>query len=394
MVLVSASAVAQQAAPEPTLKTGSEVNLAPLAAAQWIQGEAPKSFESGKVYIFECWATWCGPCVKAIPHMNELYKKYHEKGLEVYGMNVWEDGKEKVEKFVKGKGDGMSYPVAYTGKGSAFETEWLKPAGVRGIPHAFVVRNGKLLMTTHPARLTESLIEALLSGDQAAEKAAAEMKTSPKANNPPRGLSLAQEIRMAGSKGDAETMAAKIAELEKIDAKSPFLPAVKFDLLVIQKDWPAAAKAINELPPGTGQQMSVITTANKIVASDEGVYPPEFTKSVASAYAGMVEKSKMPPNPMTLANLSMLQWKSGDKDAAGTSATKAAEASKNVVKHPKSRALPPAVFDRFAKSVTEGTMPTAKELSNWLSEETKKADADTENKADPVPTDSPKPTPK
>ena len=32
-------------------------------------------------------------------------------------------GKDKVAEFVKTKGDGMSYPVAYTGKGGVFETE-------------------------------------------------------------------------------------------------------------------------------------------------------------------------------------------------------------------------------------------------------------------------------
>ena len=389
MVLVSASAVAQQAAPEPTLKPGSEVNLAPLIAAQWIQGEAPKSFESGKVYIFECWATWCGPCVRAIPHMNELYKKYHAKGLEVYGMNVWEDGKEKVEKFVKSKGDGMSYPVAYTGKGSAFEKEWLKPSGARGIPHALIVRNGKLLMTSHPARLTDSVIEALLSGDAGKEKVAAEMK-SPQ-NNSPKGANLAREIRMAGAEGNAETMAAKIAELEKLEANSPYLPGLKLDLLMVKKDWPAVTKAISDLPPGPAKQMSVMMTASKIAGSADGAYPPDFVKFMASSLSETIENSKMPANPMILTNLSRLQWKGGDKQAASASANKAAEAAKPATNQTKGRALPPEPFNRFAKSVTEGTMPTAQELSNWLSEEMKKSATAKANKANPETIDSPKP---
>ena len=79
MMLASVSAFAQPAAPQPTLKPGSELSLEPLAAAKWIQGEAPKSFESGKIYMFECWATWCGPCIAAIPHVNALHKKYYDK---------------------------------------------------------------------------------------------------------------------------------------------------------------------------------------------------------------------------------------------------------------------------------------------------------------------------
>lgn len=207
----------------------------------------------------------------------------------------------------------------------------------------------------------------------------------------PKGSSLAQEIRMAGVKGDVETMTSKIAELEKLDAKSPYLPGLKVDLLIVKKDWPAVTKAISDLPPGPGKQMAVMMTATKIAASDDGVYPPDFIKSMASSFAELVDSSKMPANPMVLTNLSRLQWKGGDKKAASTSANKAAEAAKTAANQPKGRALPPEPFNRFAKSVTEGTMPTVKELSIWLSEEIKKTASDKANQANPQTTDSPKP---
>jgi len=55
----------------PTLVPGSEVSLSAVKAADWIQGEGPTAFEPGKVYVFECWATWCPPCIALIPHVNE-----------------------------------------------------------------------------------------------------------------------------------------------------------------------------------------------------------------------------------------------------------------------------------------------------------------------------------
>ena len=80
---------------EPTLVVGSEASLAAITSVDWIQGEGPESWEPGKVYMFECWATWCGPCIAMIPHVNELHKKYYDKGLRVHGMSSWEEDRTK-----------------------------------------------------------------------------------------------------------------------------------------------------------------------------------------------------------------------------------------------------------------------------------------------------------
>lgn len=38
----------------------------------------------GKSFILlDFWATWCAPCLKMMPHLKELYQKYHSKGLEI-----------------------------------------------------------------------------------------------------------------------------------------------------------------------------------------------------------------------------------------------------------------------------------------------------------------------
>lgn len=50
----------------------------------------PISFESfkGKYVWIDFWASWCGPCKMAFPHMKELYAKYKDKGLTILGIST------------------------------------------------------------------------------------------------------------------------------------------------------------------------------------------------------------------------------------------------------------------------------------------------------------------
>lgn len=45
----------------------------------------------GKVVLIDFWASWCGPCRQNNPRLVKLYKKYHEKGFEIYGISLDED---------------------------------------------------------------------------------------------------------------------------------------------------------------------------------------------------------------------------------------------------------------------------------------------------------------
>ena len=41
-----------------------------------------------KVIILDFWATWCKPCLREMPHINDIYEKYQDEGLAVYAINV------------------------------------------------------------------------------------------------------------------------------------------------------------------------------------------------------------------------------------------------------------------------------------------------------------------
>jgi thiol-disulfide isomerase/thioredoxin len=81
-----------------------------LDLAGWVNGQISPSDMKGKVVIVDFYATWCGPCMAAIPHNNELLKKYKEQGLVIVGVCTSTKGQEKMEQTVKDRS--IEYPTA------------------------------------------------------------------------------------------------------------------------------------------------------------------------------------------------------------------------------------------------------------------------------------------
>ena len=349
------------------LVPGSEVSLSPVIQAEWIKGEAPESFEPGKVYIFECWSTKCGPCIGMIPHVNELHKKYYDKGLRIYGMSVYENDKVECEEFVKEKGDEMSYPVAFTGDNSPFEVEWMRPAGAKGIPHAFIVRNGKLLASTLASRLTNELVETMLDGDEGAEKAAATILAAQlherKINQ------LLDNIKSARRQKDTETMTANIEKLKVIDPENAEIHTEELWVLMIDEQWPAAVTALNEMSASWAKDGFVSMNSMKLARRKPNNYSADFEKALIHSYSEYVfGKEHVGPNHF--ACLSILQWGIGEKENAVTTADKMIDAAKAFSNGRESYVKP---YERFTKSVHEATMPEFSELSKWMREARKEA---------------------
>ena len=88
-------------------------------ATQWANadalGDARKISElKGKIVVLDFWATWCGPCIQSIPKMNDLAKKYGDKGVVFIGV-CRADGAEKMRNIVDSKK--IAYPVCVDSKG-------------------------------------------------------------------------------------------------------------------------------------------------------------------------------------------------------------------------------------------------------------------------------------
>lgn len=131
----------------------------------WLNGSAIQTFDKDKVYVLEFWATWCGPCIAAMPHLTELAHEYKSKGLVVIGMTNKDDNgntKESVTKFVeRSKGAKLGYPVAYS-DGEENYAAYMEAAGQNGIPCSYVIgKDGKIAYIGHPAGLDMVLPKVL-----------------------------------------------------------------------------------------------------------------------------------------------------------------------------------------------------------------------------------------
>ena len=110
---------------------------------------------TGKPLLVEFWATWCPPCRKSIPHLNEVYSKYKAQGLQIVG--ITDEDEATVKKFQKQVP--MDYSVAINTPGSVFQQ-----FGVQAIPTAFLVnKSGKIVWTGHPMELSETEIQSVLN---------------------------------------------------------------------------------------------------------------------------------------------------------------------------------------------------------------------------------------
>ena len=50
-----------------------------------------EKYGNDKTILVDFWASWCGPCLKEIPRLKELYAKYHDRGFEIIGISIDED---------------------------------------------------------------------------------------------------------------------------------------------------------------------------------------------------------------------------------------------------------------------------------------------------------------
>lgn len=94
----------------------------------------------GRVVYLDFWATWCPPCRKSFPWMDEMQAQYKDDGLTIIAVSV-DKKREMIEQFIKKTEP--SFIVAHDPTGEVANTYKL-----RGMPSTYLIdREGQLVMT-------------------------------------------------------------------------------------------------------------------------------------------------------------------------------------------------------------------------------------------------------
>jgi peroxiredoxin len=127
-----------------------------------------KKYIGKHVVMLDFWATWCGPCVEAMPDVEEVAKQYADKGLVFYAVNAGEEV-GAVKKFLQESK--LNPPVAMD-----LKKEIGPMYAVRGIPQTVLIGKDGKVQVVHvgynsrlPKLLAKEIDDLLAGKDLATE---------------------------------------------------------------------------------------------------------------------------------------------------------------------------------------------------------------------------------
>lgn len=127
------------------------------------KSEVKLSAYRGKVVYVDFWASWCGPCRKSFPWMNEIQKKYGNR-VKIIAVNLDQDRAE-ADKFLKH--NPPKFTIAFDAAGKAAEAY-----KVKAMPSSYLIDSKGRIVSSHAGFRSQD--------KQELEKLIAEMTKTPR----------------------------------------------------------------------------------------------------------------------------------------------------------------------------------------------------------------------
>jgi thiol-disulfide isomerase/thioredoxin len=104
-----------------------------------------------KVSVILFWATWCPYCRSLMPHIEVMHRKYRNKGVKFYFVDIYEEG--KIDPILYFNDRGFSAALLLNGDDVA------KQYGVKGTPAVYVIDKNKKVVYKRPAGVTDIIVK-------------------------------------------------------------------------------------------------------------------------------------------------------------------------------------------------------------------------------------------
>ena len=122
----------------------ARARMAPAFAVTAVDGQQVSMDDlQGKVVLLDFWATWCGPCREALPHIRDVAKKFQGQPLVILSVSLDSDEQKWKEFIAK---NGMTW-LQYRDGG--FTGRIAKMFDVTAIPHTFTIDSDGVLQEEH-----------------------------------------------------------------------------------------------------------------------------------------------------------------------------------------------------------------------------------------------------